>query len=193
MTDPKVTETVTTPVTDPAPQVAAPVVTPPPSETWKDGEKFDPEKAQALIEKLRAENKALKPYEKKAAEFEALQKAQAEKDLTELQKLQKHNAELELQIKANARREMQRQVARELKLPDALAELLPGDDLETMKAKATELAKALPTNPSLTPSNPPAGKIAETDAEKKQRLMGTPSADIWKGGGVRWNEQLVKE
>lgn len=178
----------TTPVT----QAVTPAAEEPVQSTAADaapqqGEPFDAERAKALIDKLRNEVKALKPFEKKAVELEALKRQQEEAEMTELQKAQKRIAELEEKTKAAERREMQRQAADKFKLPPALAELIPGDTLEAIEAKAEELAKALPqakppTN--LSPTNP-SGNTAETEAQKRERLLGG-SKDIWKGGGVYW-------
>lgn len=150
-------------------------------------EPFDAERAKALIDKLRGEVKALKPFEKKAVELEALEAKRKEAEMTELQKAQKRIEELEAVTKAAARREMQRAAAEKWKLPPAIAELIPGDTAEAIEAKAEELAKALPgakPTTNLSPTNP-AGNAAETEAQKRERLLGG-SKDIWKGGGVYW-------
>ena len=160
-----------------AAQVAAPVVDTKAQaakvEATPAQEPFDAERAKALIDKLRDEVKALKPFEKKAADFEKLQKEQADKDLSELQKAQKTIAELEAKTKAAERREMQRQVAKEYKLPDEIAELLPGDDLETMKAKAVLVSKAIPAStPSLSPTNPGSKAATVTDDQRRAFMFG---------------------
>lgn len=164
MTDQPATETVAQPV-EPTPAQTAP------AESTTPQEPFDQTRAMDLINKLRGEIKDLKPLAKKAADFEAQVKAQAEKDMTELQKAQAKAAELEAELQTAKRREMQREVAKEYKLPDALAELLPGDTLETMKAKAAELAKAIPQS-NLSPTNPGASSQGVTEAQRRAFIYG---------------------
>lgn len=183
----------------PAVQATAPAVETPaqsapvePAPATTD-EPFDAERAKALIDKLRGEVKALKPFEKRVTELEALKRQQEEAEMTELQKAQKRVAELEASVKAAERREMQRQAAEKYKLPPAIAELLPGDTQEAIEAKAEELAKAIPqkpTAPNLSPTNP-AGNTAETPDQKRERLMGG-AKDIWKGGGVNWPPNVTE-
>jgi len=64
-----------------------------PVETGKDGEAFNAERAQALIAKLQAELKEVKPAAKKLAEFEAKEKERADAQLTKEQLLEKQVAE----------------------------------------------------------------------------------------------------
>lgn len=142
-------------------------------DTWKNGEKFDAEKAQALIEKLREEVKDLKPKAKKADEFEAAEKQRKEAEMTELQKAQQRIAELEAQTKAAELRELRRKVGEAANLPAAIYELLPEMDEEQMKAKAEELAKALPKpQPGLSATNPGANATAPTDAQRRAFIFG---------------------
>jgi len=151
-------------------------------ETNTDDEKFDKDRAMDLIKKLRGENKELGKKAKKADEFELAETKRKEAEMTELQKAQAKVAELEAKVKADARRELQRVIAAKHKLPAELADLLPGETEEEMEAKAAALAKAIPAVPNLSPNNPP-GNAQETEAQKRERLLGRKT-DFWVGGGV---------
>ena len=157
-------------------------------DSWKNGEKFDAEKAQALIEKLREEAKGKKALEKKVSEFETKEKELAQKDMTELQKAQLRLDELEKENKAIKRSQMQRTATDKFKLPSEFAELLPGETLEEMEAKAESLSKALPKQnnlPNLNPTNPN-GNVSETRDQKKARLAGGSTDIFARGGGVNF-------
>ena len=182
MTEPtNVTETVT-PVPE-SDQVST-------TEVQNTQEVFDAERAKALINKLRDEVKELKPKAKKADEFELAEKSRKEAEMTELQKAQARIDELTAQTKAADLRELRRKVGEAAKLPPAIYELLPEMEEEAMKAKAEELAKAIPqqkTTPTLNPTNPN-GNAEETEAQKRERLFGS-SHDIFKGGGINLPQQ----
>ena len=138
-----------------------------------NGEKFDPERAKALIEKLRGEVKELKPKAKKADDFEAAEKQRKEAEMTELQKAQQLIADLEAKTKAADLRELRRKVGEEAKLPAAIYELLPEMDEAQMLAKAKELAAALPKpQPGLSATNPGASTGTVTDAQRREFLYG---------------------
>jgi multidrug efflux pump subunit AcrA (membrane-fusion protein) len=62
-------------------------------EVGKDGDVFSAERAQALISKLQAELKEIKPAAKKLAEFEAKEKERADAQLTKEQLLEKQVVE----------------------------------------------------------------------------------------------------
>lgn len=137
-----------------------------------NGEKFDPERAKALIEKLRAEVKESKPLAKKLAEYEAAEAKRKEAEMTELQKAQAKIEELEKQNKASELRELRRKVGEAAKLPAAIYELLPELSEEEMKVKADELAKAMSKQPGLSPNNPNASPGTVTDAQRRSFLYG---------------------
>lgn len=182
MTEPtNVTETVT-PVPE-SDQVST-------TEVQNTQEVFDAERAKALINKLRDEVKELKPKAKKADEFELAEKSRKEAEMTELQKAQARIDELTAQTKAADLRELRRKVGEAAKLPPAIYELLPEMEEEAMKAKAEELAKAIPQSkqsPTLNPTNP-SGNAQETEEQKRARLFGNYQ-DIFKGGGVNFPTQ----
>lgn len=162
----------------------APVVEP-----GKDGTPFDAERAQALIDKLREENKAAKAAAKKLAEYEAAEQKRKEAEMTELEKLTAQNAELAKKIEQAERREMQRAAGDKYKLPAEFTELLKGTTPEEMEAHAKKLADALPKTAKLNPTNPPAGGLTETREQKRARLLGTDTS-LFKGGGIKWPEGL---
>lgn len=167
------TQAVPQPAATPAPaQVAAPVVN---QELWEDGKPFDAAKAKELIEKLRNENKDLKPKAKRADELEAAEQKRKDAELSELEKANKRIAELETKTKAAERREMQRQAAEKHKLPAALAERLKGETAEEIEADAEELFKTLPkTQQQGSPTNPPSGGVVKTDQQMREFLRGGP-------------------
>jgi hypothetical protein len=142
-------------------------------ETWKDGEQFDAAKAQALIEKLRTEIKELKPKAKHADELEAIEARRKEAEMTELEKAQKIIDELTAKAKAADLREIRRKIGEAAKLPAAIYELLPEGTEDEMKAKADELAKALPKpQPGLSATNPGASNGTITDEQRRAFLYG---------------------
>ena len=166
MTDQPATETVAQPV-EPTPAQGAPV------EPTTTQETYDQPRAMDLINKLRGEIKDLKPLAKKAADFEAQAKAQAEKDMTELQKAQAQIKELEEKTKAADLREMRRKVGEAAKLPAAIYELLPELPEAEMAIKAAELAKAIPQSTTvLSPTNPGAGSRTVTDEQRRAFIFG---------------------
>lgn len=143
------------------------------AEVGPDGQPFDAARAQALIEKLRAEAKDLKARAKLADDLQAEKAKRDEAEMTELQKAQKRLAELEAEVTASKRRELQRATAEKYKLPAAIADLLPGDTAEQMEAKAKELAETLPKPQTIqSPTNPGNGSQGITDAQRRAFLYG---------------------
>ncbi len=146
-------------------------------EQLMNGEKFDPERAKALIEKLRSEVKDLKPKAKKADELEAAEQKRKEAEMSELEKAQKHAAELEAKVKEADLREMRRKVGTKHKLPEAVYELLPDLPEAEMEAKAAELAKAVTTKqtPDIKITNPNGSPNKTTnDAQWRDFMNGGP-------------------
>ena len=137
-----------------------------------DGQPFDAARAQALIEKLREENKVARAAAKKLAELEAAEAKRKDAELSELEKANKKAAELEAELAQVKLREMRTRIGAEYKLPEALAKLLQGNDDNAMKAHAKELADALPKQATLTPTNPGNGKEGITDAQRRAFLYG---------------------
>jgi hypothetical protein len=141
-------------------------------EAGKDGEKFDAARAQALIDKLRAENKAAKAAERELIEIKANEMKRKEAEMSDLEKANKKAAELETKLKETETRERRARIGGEYKLPAEIAELLQGDDDETMKAQAAKIAAALPKSANLGPTNFPAGPASVTDAQRRAYLYG---------------------
>jgi ATP-dependent Lon protease len=141
-------------------------------EVGKDGSPFDAERAQALIDKLREENKAAKSAAKELAELKAADEKRKEAEMSELEKLQKKAAELETKLRATELREMRNRIGTEHKLPAEIAELLQGETEEAMKAHAAKLALALPKPSALTPTNPGNKPADMTDAQRRAFLYG---------------------
>lgn len=158
----KTTETVVTP--EPETKTVAEAV-------GKDGEKFDPERAQALIDKLRAEQKELKAKAKRADELEAEAKKRADAELSEIEKATKRAEEAERRANELAHKQAQRDAAEAVGLPLSFASRLQGGSPEELKADAELLLSAMPKPSAKTnttnPGNAPAG---ETDAERRRRL-----------------------
>lgn len=168
-------------------------------------------KAAELEAELEKTRKALKEANREAAdrrkrldELEAAEKKRAEDAMSETEKLNARLKELE-QVAAEKdrllqekeRQELQRKIAKEVGIPDALANRLMGDDEEAMKADAETILASLPkqeaakpTAPKLSPTNPANGKVEETHAQRRARLLGkqdnpwTPGGAADRGGGV---------
>lgn len=156
-----------------------------------EAEKFDAERAMALIEKLRNEVKELKPKAKQAEELAALKAKQEEAEMTELQKVTKRAQELEAQLKAAQRATTANSIAAKVGLPAVFADRLKGETPEEMEADAKAILEALPkpaqkpTQPG--PTNPGAqGEKSKTHAEIVQELTGQRkfSSPFIAGGGV---------
>lgn len=141
-------------------------------EAGKDGEKFDAARAQALIEKLRAENKTAKAAEKELSELKAKEQTRKDAELSDLEKERKARLELEVTLRETEMRERRTRIGGEFKLPAEIAERLIGEDDDAMKADAAKLAAALPKSVNLGPTNPPAGPAAATDAQRRAWLYG---------------------
>ncbi len=166
----------TTQVVVPEPVVPAEPVQAQPAEKvilGKDGTPFDPERAMALIEKLQAENKELRPKAKLADELTAEQQKKKDAEMSDLEKANKRALELEEQLKAITRREMQRAAAEKAKLPMEFAERLKGETQEELEADAMKLLAVIPKAPALKTdaTNPGAAtQVAKTHAERKAEL-----------------------
>jgi len=155
-------------------------------------EPFDRARAQALIDKLREENKAYKAKARKADELEAAEKARQEAELTEAQKLQKRLQEAEAELAKTRHTSLQITIAAKVGIPATLASRLTGETAEDMEADArsilAEIQKAAkPTAPSVGATNPGQQASAnETREQKRARLLGTGSNPFSVGGGVHW-------
>jgi hypothetical protein len=190
------------PEPEPKPAVTPEEPTPPAPEPEKEeGEKFDAARAFALIEKLRAEIKELKPKVKQAEELAAAEAKRKEAEMTELQKaqaeLEKTKAELKQAHILEMRRAAAAKVAAELKVefPVALVDRLKGETPEELETDAKAILEALPkaskSPPKVEPTNPgPNGSPGETVAQARARIYGTgidvlnPEWGKTHGGGV---------
>jgi len=168
---PETTETVETVTPPTTPAQVAPVVEP---ETGPDGQPFDAKRAQELIDKLREENKALKPKAKKADELEAAEAKRKEAEMSELEKLQAQIKKQEEELKESKRREMQRTAADKAKLPPELVSRLVGTTQDEMDADAAKLAAVIPKVSNLNVTNPPPNDATITDAQRRAFLNGGP-------------------
>jgi hypothetical protein len=92
---------------------------------------------------------------------------------------------------------MKRDVVAETGLPAAFADRLKGSTKEEMTADAQEILKLLPQNqpkqpPTLPATNPNGASTVESEAQRRERLMGTkvnifdPNNAKENGGGVVW-------
>jgi multidrug efflux pump subunit AcrB len=193
------------PTTDPAGEMPAEQ----PSTETPAGESLDAIKAE-----LEQARKALKDANREAADrrkkleaFEQAEKQRKDAELSEMERLQKQLDELKAERDRAAAELKQRQIddtkraiAAKLGLPEALALRIQGDDEEAMEADAKAMLAALPKqpaqprpNPTVNPTNPGGAQGGETDAQKRERIFGSPNRDFFKpesaqqrGGGVIW-------
>ena len=134
---------------------------------------FDRDRAMALIEKLRKENRELTKRAKTADELEAEKRKREEAELSELDKARKRLAELEAQVKNQTLAQMRREVAASVGLPPALADRIHGETPEEMEADAKSMLEALPKPVANKPSpgivtNP--GAATQPAEPRDQRL-----------------------
>lgn len=169
-------------------------------EVGKDGKEFDAQRAQALIDKLRAENKTAKEAAKELAALKEADARRKEAEMSELEKLQSQLKERDAKLQAVTQREMQRAAGEKYKLPAELTARLIGNTAEEMEADAKKLSEALPApeKPKLKidPTNPGNADHAETDAEARARLIPNSFNNIWdrattraRGGGLVANDK----
>jgi hypothetical protein len=168
-------------------------------ETGADGQPFDAKRAEALIEKLRAENKAAKAAEKKLAEYEAAEAKAKEASLSELEKVNKRAAELEAKLSEANRREMQRAAGDKYHLPAAFVDRLRGNTPEEMEADAKLIAESLPKQPQLKtdPTNP--GGATKSEPSLEEMIAAKRKNDFFtpfdprevraRGGGLVYNNK----
>jgi hypothetical protein len=155
----------------------------------KDGTPFDPERAMALIEKLQAENKELKPKAKLADELTAAQQKKLDDEKTELEKEREARLKAEADLKKVTLSEMRKNAAIKSKLPLEFADRLQGETQEELEADAMKLLTVMPKAPVLKTdtTNPGAStQVAKSRAERKAELTqtsvnffnGTPSDGV---------------
>lgn len=169
------------------------------------------EKLQKALKEANAEaakrRKELERYEKaeqerKEAEMTDMQRLQAQ-----LEKLQAERDQAAAELKQRQILDTKRKVAREVGLPEALAERLAGDNEEALTADAKAILEALPKAPEPTaqperkptgarinPTNPgPNATGGDTDEQLRSLIYGqpargsgmfTPDGATRHGGGV---------
>lgn len=155
------------------------------------------EEIRAALKKANAE--AAK-YRKQASAFEEAEQKRKEAEMSEMEKLQKQLADAQAQAAALQRETLQRKVASEMGLPEALALRLQGDDEEAMKEDAKTILESLPkaAKPQVQPTNPANGQPPkETDAMRRTRIYSggqdntlnafDPASAAKMGGGVHWD------
>jgi len=155
-------------------------------------EEFDKDRAMETIKKLREIEKNARKNEKELARLKAEEQKRLDAQLTETDRLKKERDELAQEAAKLRSAMMRRDVIAETGLPPALADRLKGETQEELLADAQELLKLLPKQKNTqSPTNPGDAKAAETEAQKKERLLGSQSADIFSmdyitrgGGGV---------
>lgn len=140
-------------------------------ELGKDGKPFDAARAQALIEKLQAENKEARAAAKKLAEYEAAEKKRTDAEKSDLEKALSARDEA-LKTAQLAHKKL---VAIKYHLPDEFADRIKGDTLEEMDADAEKLAAALPKPKEpervvINPTNMANGPVRGTDAQWRDYL-----------------------
>ena len=162
------TEPTVAPVT---PEPTATPVQPPAAEPIKT------EPAEHMIPKSRLDEEIKKraDAEKELKKFQEAEEKRKQAEMTDLQKLQAENEKLIKQTKSDALDKLRRKVGEEVKLPAAIYELLPEGTEDEMKAKAKELAEALPKQqPGISATNPgPSGGTVTPD-QRRAFLNGGP-------------------
>lgn len=144
-----------------------------------DGQPFDPDRAKALIEKLKGEKKDLLAKAKRADELEILEKQRKDAELSEADKLKKQLDEANAKLTTLETQALKRQAAEETGLPAGFVDRLQGSTLDEYKADAKALLEAIQkstkqTGANLSATNPGANSKpgGETDAERRKRLIG---------------------
>ena len=148
---------------------------------------------------LKAANKEAADRRKRLDELEAAESKRKEGEMSELDKLNKRLQEAEAKLKAKERADAQRAVAEKVGLPAAFAERLQGETLEELEADAKKLLEVIPKapkQPNINPTNPGGAQQGETDAQRKERVLGRPKFDglsptdaAASGGGVFWADK----
>lgn len=170
-----------------------------PSQTTTADE-FDPERAKALIAKLRGEEKRAKQLEK---ELLTLRQADEESKRAEMTEIERMRADLQKERDARTRLEAEYETARRNNAVitaasqagmydpnDAIALLanVGADDiaqaLETLKAAKPYLFKTTTTSPTYSPTNPAGGAAKPSDQQILAEIYGGRKSNLFAGGGV---------
>jgi len=160
------------------------------------GDDFDKERAMATIKKLREFEKKAKALEKQVSDYEAKEKERRDAELSEIERAKSKLAETQAELDSLRKEQMRAKVAREVGLPDVIAERIQGDDEETMMEDAKRLAEALPKPKPMSVTNPGAVSKGETDDQRRARIWGSganifdPAAAREQGGGVIEREKI---
>lgn len=186
----------TTQAVEPAPQSGEGTEQATPQQPASEQEPFDKDRAMATIQKLREIERARKAELKELEQLRAEQKKRVEAEMTETEKLRKQADELNAQNAKLVTDILRRDVIAETGIPAIFADRLKGATKEEMLADAAELKKALPTKqaPTLNSTNP-SNAGAETEAQKRERLMGKNISPFdmnnirERGGGVIFNSK----
>lgn len=166
-----------------------------------------PVSAAALQAELDAAREALKKANKEAAtrrkqleDYEKSEREREEAELSEMDKLKRRLAETEGELSSLRIMQVKRKVARDVGLPDVLAERLQGDTEDAIKEDAERLLATLPKTPkapAIQPTNPGANASAgvETAEQRRKRIFQSgvniydPARMSQHGGGVIINEK----
>ena len=183
-----------------APQVDA---APTPETETVEGAPFDAARAMALIEKLRAEIKELKPKARQAEELTAAEEKRKKAEMTELQKLQAELEKAKTDLRLAQLSDMRHAAAIKVELPIVFADRLRGETPEELEEDAKKILAALPKAPKtpvVSPTNPgPGASTGETIAQQRARIYGIavdPFDPKWAaehGGGVRYTEKRLTQ
>lgn len=171
----------------------------PPSQTTT--EEFDPERAKALIAKLRGEEKRAKQLEK---ELLTLRQAEEESKRAEMTEIERLRSDLQKAKDAQLRLEQEYEVQRRNNAiiaaasqagmydpNDAIALManVGVDDvpsaLETLKTAKPYLFKTTTTtSPAFSPTNPAGGAAKPSDQQILAEIYGGRKSNLFAGGGV---------
>lgn len=171
----------------------------PPSQTTTADE-FDPERAKALIAKLRGEEKRAKQLEKELMtlrqadeESKRAEMTEIERLRTDLQKAKDAQQRLEQEYEAQRRNNAVITAASQAGMydpNDAIALLANvGIDevaqaLETLKAAKPYLFKTTTASPAFSPTNPAGGAAKPSDQQILAEIYGGRKSNLFVGGGV---------
>ena len=149
-------------------------------------EEFDKERAMATIKNLRKFEKEAKKLQDKIALYEQEQDERKKAELSEIDRLTLEKREAEQKLAELTRKELQRTVAEQTKLPMALADRIKGETPEEMEADALRLVESLPKpgKPSTGVANP-GSQASEQKSWQEPRIDPfDPAVARSTGGGV---------
>jgi hypothetical protein len=175
------------------------------------GDDFDPERAKALIAKLRGEEKRAKQLEKELA---TVRQADEERKLAEMSQIEQLQAKLQKADEARQRLEAEyaNQMRRNAVItaavkagmhdPDDAVAILANVDVDALDGELERLKKSKPylfkqsTPGAYSPTNPAGGAGKQSESEILAEIYGTKpkTSGIWggPGGGVVWNTNITE-